>query len=781
MKLSKHTISAAQRLPNVLNRAYFSGGKIFYQQLAIQKKRWRGSAHSLTTVRKPHFDKILIANRGEIACRVIRSARKLGIKTVAVYSEVDKDSLHVKLADEAYCIGPAPSAESYLRTDRIIEVCHRSGAQAVHPGYGFLSENATFSKKLAAEGIVFIGPPASAIVSMGSKSESKNIMSSAGVPCVPGYHGENQDPDFLFEKAREIGFPVLIKAIHGGGGKGMRTVTTPTQEAFNEALSSAKRESLKAFGNDTVLIEKYIERPRHVEVQVFADTMGDVVSLWERDCSVQRRNQKIIEEAPAPGLSPELRADLSSKAVAAAKAVNYVGAGTVEFIFDNDTQQFFFMEMNTRLQVEHPVTEMVTGLDLVEWQLEVAAGNPLRLHQAEIPLVGHAFEARIYAENPRNDFLPDSGSLLYLSTPEPTATFATPFPRVQSIAPSSALSTSSPANEPVDVSPSLRIEQGFTQGAQIGVFYDPMIAKVIAHGRDRTEALRLLRKALDEYHVVGVSTNVEFLRALAGNESFIAAEVETGFIKKHYSELFPAIQEPKPDLLVQAALYVVLRDQTNALNPSLGSPWQSLSSRRFGGDVHERSVTFLTENSEDTIVVRISSSAQRGYYDASVVKPNGETTTFKSIPAQLTSSTSLSSTIDSVLSRTTIVSQLPPPGVPASNSPNTTERLHIFCNGTKTTLVLPPPKWLLSLAGDVLSATAKRGIRAPMPSLVVEVKVKAGDTVEKGQAVVVLESMKTETVLRAGGKGVVRAVGCKNGEMVDEGKELVDIEFEESA
>ncbi|KAI9069160.1 hypothetical protein FKP32DRAFT_1753998, partial [Trametes sanguinea] len=507
---------------------------------------------------KPLFDKILIANRGEIACRVIRTANKLGVKTVAVYSEVDANALHVRLADEAYCIGPAPSSESYLRIDKIIDVCKRSGAQAVHPGYGFLSENAEFAERLAKEGIVFIGPPASAIVSMGSKSESKNIMSAAGVPVVPGYHGTNQDPKLLQDEASRIGYPVLIKAVHGGGGKGMRIVHSASE--FPEALASAQREALKGFGNADVLVEKYITRPRHVEVQVFADQRGGCVSLWERDCSVQRRNQKIIEEAPAPGLSPELRADLSAKAVAAAKAVNYVGAGTVEFIFDNDTQKFYFMEMNTRLQVEHPVTEMITGLDLVEWQLEVAAGNPLPLDQRSIPLVGHAFEARIYAENPRNNFLPDSGQLLYLSTPEPTHTFA-PSVAEHHLAASPSASGGAGDFHPVvntsaALTPVVRLEQGFEQGAQIGVFYDPMIAKLVVHGRDRTEALRVLRRALEEYRVVGVATNVEFLRTLAGNDAFVRAEVETGFIPKHFDELFPPLPEPSHEVLAQAALYV---------------------------------------------------------------------------------------------------------------------------------------------------------------------------------------------------------------------------------
>ncbi|KAJ7238516.1 carbamoyl-phosphate synthase L chain, ATP binding domain-containing protein [Mycena haematopus] len=733
----------------------------------------RHYASESKSTRRPHFNKILIANRGEIACRVIRTAKKLGIKTVAVYSDVDKDSLHVKLADEAYCIGPAPSAESYLRMDKIIEVCRRSGAQAVHPGYGFLSENALFSETLAKEGIVFIGPPAPAIVSMGSKSESKNIMSAAGVPCVPGYHGDTQTPEFLFEEASRIGFPVLIKAIHGGGGKGMRTVITPTFAAFQEALSSAQRESLKAFGNDTVLVEKYIERPRHVEVQVFADTMGGVVSLWERDCSVQRRNQKIIEEAPAPGLSPELRADLSAKAIAAAKAVDYVGAGTVEFIFDNDTE---------RLQVEHPVTEMVTGLDLVEWQLEVAAGNPLPLAQSSIPLVGHAFEARIYAENPRNNFLPDSGPLLHLSTPTPTHVFASPFPPIPPSSGTSALSDLTPSissHDAAAVLPSVRLEQGFGQGSQIGVFYDPMIAKLVVHGKDRTEALRMLCKALDEYHVVGVSTNVEFLRTLAGNEAFINGEVETGFIPKHFDELFPPIPPPSPEVLAQAALFVVLREHPIS-SPMMNSPWTSLASRRFGGDVYERIITLKEESATpDSVPATVQvKSAGPAHFDVTVNVQSGEQTHFKSVSAQLISPTTLSATLNDEYARVTVVSQLPAAAVPATNAPNTMERIHVFrTGGAKTTLVLPSPQWLLSLSENILSAT-KGALRAPMPSLVVEVRVKVGDRVEKGQAVVVLESMKTETVLRTHVAGVVKAVGCKNGEMVEEGRELVEIEEE---
>ncbi|KAG2099835.1 carbamoyl-phosphate synthase L chain, ATP binding domain-containing protein [Suillus discolor] len=733
-------------------------------QPAVSRRRFATAIqNTLSSERKPHFDKILIANRGEIACRVIRTAKKLGIKTVAVYSEVDANSLHVLEADEAYCIGPAPSAESYLRMDKIIGVCHRSGAQAVHPGYGFLSENAKFAERLAGEGIVFIGPPSGAIVSMGSKSESKNIMSAAGVPCVPGYHGVNQDADLLFAEAEKIGYPVLIKAIHGGGGKGMRVVLSASQ--FKDSLASAQRESLKSFGDADVLVEKYIERPRHIEVQVFADTLGNAVSLWERDCSVQRRNQKIIEEAPAPGLSPDLRADLSAKAVAAAKAVNYVGAGTVEFIFDNDTEKFYFMEMNTRLQVEHP------------WQLEVAAGNPLPLSQAQIPLVGHAFEARIYAENPRNDFLPDSGPLLYLDTPKPTHIFAPPIPSLPHNELCSELdSVKRSPDTSTHVAPSMRLEQGFTQGAQIGVFYDPMIAKLVVHGRDRSSALRALCRALEEYKVVGVSTNVEFLRMLAGNGAFINGEVETGFIKKHYEDLFPAVESPSPELLAQAALFVALREHP-VQSTGLSTPWATLTSRRFGGDVYERTISIQPDDaSADPTRVSLKSTSP-GHFDIAVHSATPKT--FTGVSARLVSPTRLSTTLNGSSTEMTIVSQRPPPSHPASRATNTMERLHVFsASGTKTMLAIPPPAYLLSLGQDVLTSS-KGALRAPMPSLVVEVKVSIGDRVEKGQPVVVLESMKTETVLRAEVAGVVDAVGCAKGEMVEEGRELVNIKEDE--
>ncbi|KAG8763328.1 hypothetical protein FRC11_004760 [Ceratobasidium sp. 423] len=634
---------------------------------------------------KPLFNKILIANRGEIACRVIRTARKLGVKTVAVYSEVDRDALHVKMADEAYCIGPAPSSESYLRMDKIIDVAKRSGAQAIHPGYGFLSENAIFAQQLADAGLTFIGPPASAIVAMASKSESKDIMTRAGVPCVPGYHGSDQSPAKLLTEAKSIGFPVLIKAVLGGGGKGMKIAYSASE--FEEALASAQREAAKSFGDSRVLVEKYIERPRHVEVQVFGDTKGDVVSLWERDCSVQRRHQKIIEEAPAPGLSEDVRRDLGEKAVAAAKAVGYVGAGTVEFIFDNDTQQFYFMEMNTRLQVEHPITEMITQQDLVQWQLEVASGNPLPLQQHQIPQIGHAFEARIYAENPRNNFMPDVGPLLHLTTPAP--------------------------------SESVRLEDGFEAGSYIEVFYDPLIAKLVVHGRDRTEALRILRKALEEYHVVGLSTNIEFLHTLASHSAFVRAEVETGFIKKYHDELFPPIAEPVPELLAQAALFVALRDQPILSAESDASPWTTLSARRFGGDLHERRVIFQHESLGEAPLEVIVTSISPSNFRVQIVTPTTNRT-FENVSARLApgSSTGLECTLDNALRRTTIV-----PQAPAGIGLNTAaERLHIFHGGAKTVLSIPPPQWLLSLGNDLAKNIGGGSIRAPMPSVVVEVK-----------------------------------------------------------
>uniref|UniRef100_A0A8D3CY38 Methylcrotonoyl-CoA carboxylase 1 (alpha) n=1 Tax=Scophthalmus maximus TaxID=52904 RepID=A0A8D3CY38_SCOMX len=474
------------------------------------------------------IEKVLIANRGEIACRVMRTAKKMGVRSVAVYSDADRHSMHVAMADEAYHIGPAPSQQSYLSMEKVLEVAKMSGSHAVHPGYGFLSENTEFAEACKQEGIIFIGPPSSAIRDMGIKSTSKHIMSAAGVPIIGGYHGEDQSDKRLQAEAAQIGYPVMIKAVRGGGGKGMRIASSDAD--FLEQLESARREARKSFNDDVMLVEKFVEDPRHVEVQVFGDMHGNAVYLFERDCSVQRRHQKIIEEAPGPGISPEVRRKLGEAAVKAAKAVNYVGAGTVEFIMDAN-HNFYFMEMNTRLQVEHPVSEMITGTDLVEWQLRVAAGERLPLLQDDIILGGHSFEARIYAEDPNNDFLPGAGPLLHLSTPQPDQY--------------------------------TRIETGVREGDEVSVHYDPMIAKLVVWGEDRSAALKKLRYCLRQYNIVGLNTNIDFLLSLSGHPEFEAGNVTTSFIPQHYADLFPAPIAPSGATICQAALGLVLQEKKN--------------------------------------------------------------------------------------------------------------------------------------------------------------------------------------------------------------------------
>ena len=462
------------------------------------------------------FSKILIANRGEIACRVITTARRLGIKTVAVYSDADRNARHVAMADEAVHIGPSPARESYLVADRIIAAAKHTGAQAIHPGYGFLSENAGFAEACAKAGIVFIGPPPSAIHAMGSKSEAKKIMEKAKVPLVPGYHGDDQSPDLLAREAERIGFPVLIKASAGGGGKGMRVVEEAAK--FADALAGAKREAKASFADDHVLVEKYLTRPRHIEIQVFADSHGNCLYLFERDCSIQRRHQKVIEEAPAPNMDPARRKAMGEAAVAAAKAIGYQGAGTVEFIANQDGT-FYFMEMNTRLQVEHPVTEAITGQDLVEWQLVVAAGGRLPLTQDQLRIDGHAVEVRLYAEDPNRNFLPSTGTLVHLRLPEE--------------------------------GPHVRVDTGVRQGDTVTPFYDPMIAKVIVHDRDRTSAMRRMAALMGETEVVGVTTNAALLKALCSHPAFVGGEVDTGFIERHHDTLFAA-PEPADDRVLAA-------------------------------------------------------------------------------------------------------------------------------------------------------------------------------------------------------------------------------------
>ena len=491
------------------------------------------------------FDTLLVANRGEIACRIIRTARRMGLRTVAVFSDADAGAQHVAMADAAVQIGAAPARDSYLRGDRIVAAAVRAGAGAVHPGYGFLSENAEFAEACAAAGLVFVGPPAAAIRAMGSKSAAKALMERAGVPLVPGYHGAEQDAAFLAARADEIGYPVLIKASAGGGGKGMRVVESPT--AFAEALATAKGEARSSFGDDAVLIERYLTRPRHIEIQVFADTHGQVVHLFERDCSIQRRHQKVVEEAPAPGMDGARRAAMGAAACAAARAIGYVGAGTVEFIAEGD--DFFFMEMNTRLQVEHPVTEMITHQDLVEWQLRVAAGAPMPQTQETLAIDGHAIEVRVYAEDPDRDFMPATGTIAHLSMP--------------------------------GAGPHVRVDTGVRQGDAVGVHYDPMLAKLIVWDHDRPAAVRRLVAALRQYEVVGVQTNLDLLRAIAGHEAFAAAELDTGFIARHATDLRRPVADHAGGLAA-AALHVV---RGRALPGS--DPWDAPGAWRMNGPRHE--------------------------------------------------------------------------------------------------------------------------------------------------------------------------------------------------
>jgi 3-methylcrotonyl-CoA carboxylase alpha subunit len=522
------------------------------------------------------FDRILIANRGEIACRVIRTARRLGVRTVAVYSDADRDALHVKLADEAMRIGPAAARESYLNGDAILEAARLAHAEAIHPGYGFLSENGSFATACRKAGIVFIGPSAEAISAMGDKAAAKRLMEKAGVPLVPGYHGEEQDPPFLEKEAARIGYPVLIKPSAGGGGKGMRVVLD--RGSFKEHLEGAKREARSSFGDERVLIERYLQRPRHIEIQVFGDGRGNAVHLFERDCSVQRRHQKVIEEAPAPGLDSQKRNEMGAAAVAVARAIGYSGAGTVEFIAEQDGR-FYFMEMNTRLQVEHPVTEMITGLDLVEWQLRIAAGEALPLGQHELKFSGHSIEARIYAEDPDRDFLPATGRLVHLAFPA--------------------------------ASDSVRIDTGVEAGGAITPWYDPMIAKLIVRGKDRASALTELQRALAQTEIAGVTTNVAFLGRIAASRAFTAAELDTGLIERNRAELFP-LRGAAPAEMLAAAAFAELAEEERATakqaraSGDSHSPWHHVDGWRLNQQAHH---DFVFMDGEERHTVRMSFAA----------------------------------------------------------------------------------------------------------------------------------------------------------------------------
>lgn len=671
------------------------------------------------------FKKILIANRGEIACRVAATARRMGVKTVAVYSDADARAKHVAACDEAVHIGGSAPKDSYLRWERILEAARATGAEAIHPGYGFLSENEDFANACAAAGLVFIGPPASAIRAMGLKAESKQLMEKAGVPLVPGYHGADQNPALLQREADRIGYPVLIKASAGGGGKGMRLVEK--SEDFAAALESCKREAINSFGNDAVLIEKYVLRPRHIEIQVFGDTQGNVVYLFERDCSVQRRHQKVLEEAPAPGMTPLLRQKMGEAAVAAAQAVGYVGAGTVEFIVEQpggydqpEAMKFYFMEMNTRLQVEHPVTEAITGEDLVQWQLLVASGQPLPKQQSDLRIQGHAIEARICAENPENNFLPATGTLAVYRKPQCT---------------SFEIGT-------------VRVDDGVREGDAISPFYDSMIAKLIVRGDDRAQALARLDAALAQTHIVGLATNVQFLRQVVKSQAFSNALLDTALIERERDALFGRDTVGR-DVAVAAAL-------AHGLQQELAQQGADPFSRRDGWRVAGRYVrsyawTYRGEDLSATLAY-----GRGGDADELVI---GEGAARSQIALQW---------------------RALPDG-----------RLELNLDGRRTVAVVHAQGHVLSVFTEAGSAqitevdqlahagdTGHEGGRltAPMPGKVVSFAVKAGDAVSKGQPLAVMEAMKMEHTIAAPGDGVVLELLYGPGDQVAEGAELLRIE-----
>ena len=652
------------------------------------------------------FAKILIANRGEIACRVTRTARRLGIRTIAVYTDIDRDALHVRTADEARRI------ESYLDIAAVIAAARDSGAGAIHPGYGFLSENAEFAAACRAAGVVFIGPPAETIAAMGDKAAAKRLMETAGVPLVPGYHGEKQDAAFLEKEAARIGFPVLIKPSAGGGGKGMRVVAK--KEAFAAELAAAQRESKSAFGDDRVLIERYLERPRHIEVQVFGDTHGNLVHVFERDCSVQRRHQKILEEAPAPNFAR--KKEICAAAVAAAKAIGYVGAGTVEFIAEQDGR-FYFMEMNTRLQVEHPVTEMITGLDLVEWQLRVAAGEPLPLGEKDLTFRGHAIEARIYAEDPGRDFLPATGTIIHLAFPEAGAR--------------------------------VRIDTGVAPGAEITPWYDPMIAKLVVHGSTRASALGRLRQALAEVEIAGVSTNVAFLRRVAASRAFAAAELDTGLVERNRKEL---LQETaiRSELLAAAAFAEIAEEERAARERAVSSgdphsPWHRIDGWRLNEDSHHDFV-FAERDAAHPVRLLFLEGGLR-------IRVNNRT---HSLSGERLADGRLLVRLDGHAFKARAVRQ--------------GHDWHIFCDGDYRRLSLRQE------LADVDDSAGPGTLAAPMPGKVIQVMTQAGAKVTKGQPLLILEAMKMEHTIAAPADGVVKEVHYGAGEQVLEGVELITLE-----
>jgi 3-methylcrotonyl-CoA carboxylase alpha subunit len=645
------------------------------------------------------FASVLIANRGEIAVRIARTARRLGLRTIAVYSQADAGALHVRLADEAHLIGPAPAAESYLAAGRLIEVAKRAGAACIHPGYGFLAENPEFAEACAAAGIVFIGPPPAAIRAMGLKDAAKALMEKAGVPVVPGYHGARQEPKFLREKAYEIGYPVLIKAVAGGGGKGMRRVDKHAE--FEAALAGAMREAKSAFGDDRVLVEKYVASPRHIEIQVFGDARGNVIHLNERDCSLQRRHQKVIEEAPAPGMSLGLRAAMGQAAVAAATAVGYVGAGTVEFIAEAGkglaADRFWFMEMNTRLQVEHPVTEAVTGLDLVEWQFRVAAGEPLPLAQSDVPLAGHAVEARLYAEDPEKGFLPSTGRLVALD-----------FPSGEGI----------------------RVDAGVAAGSDVTPYYDPMIAKLIAHGRNRAEALDRLASALDRTMVAGPRTNLAFLAALVKSDGFRGEQFDTGFIERNLAALKAVPRGFDRAAAAFGVAHLLAREQARIAARSAwdgASPWDATDGFQLAGG-RGAALPVLVDGENASAALSYGANGTRVAIDGEEAAADAQ-------------------------------------AVEAGDA------VYVLRGGRQTVVRLRDFE-----AIDVEHLDTGGLITAPMHGKVLAILVERGAAVAKGERVALIEAMKMEHALTAPIAGTVAEVAAVAGNQVAEGAKVMVIE-----
>ncbi len=644
------------------------------------------------------FDTLLVANRGEIACRVFRTARRLGMRTVAVYSEADHAALHVAMADDAICIGPAPAAQSYLLIDEVIAAAQQSGAQAVHPGYGFLSENADFADACVSAGLTFVGPPAQAIRTMGSKTASKQLMEASAVPILPGYHGNEQDPDFLAEQAEAVGYPLLIKASAGGGGKGMRLVED--SGAFLDQLAGAKREALAAFADDQVLLERYLTSPKHIEVQLMADTHGNAVHLFERDCSVQRRHQKVIEEAPGPTVTQEMRERLGSTAVQAAKGVGYVGAGTVEFIAEGD--EFFFMEMNTRLQVEHPVTEAITGLDLVELQLKVAAGEPLPVAQADVSLTGHAIEARLYAENPGKKFLPSTGRVVHFS-----------------------------------IADDVRIDTGIRSGDEVTMHYDPMLAKIIAHGANRAEAIASLSRALSTSEVAGVEHNLGYLHGMLAQPAFVDGSYTTGLAETVHEEVVPQLKS-------QAAVFATLFELDNeAADSGTQELWSATRGLRLNLPPRQR--LHLAQGKRSVSVdIRVES----------VVVGDEE---FELDAVQALGNGGYRIRLGGHNLQARVIRE--------------SNQLYVMCQGhTERFTVLTDD--LSRYTGMALN---QGGIVAPMPGQVIAVSVKVGDKVKQGDVLAVVEAMKMEHSITAPKDGTVAAVSCRVGDRVEEGVVLVEL------